>query len=144
MMKVLKISNLILFSLAIFSSFALEFKPGNREVTLETTRLRAVVRDGRIIHLENRKTGMIYADRKFNEKSITGGLGYMTGKEKELSKLHFPWGEPRLNQHVLVNGTDLYHYPNEKSVYTAKKNGSEVTVSWKGLTDGKQFFEKEE
>ena len=139
----LKLSCSIIILLAIFSSFALEFKSGNREVTLETTRLRAVVRDGRIIHLENRKTGMIYADRKFNEKSITGGLGYMTGKEKELSKLHFPWGEPRLNQHVLVNGTDLYHYPNEKSVYTAKKNGQEVIVSWKGLTDGKQFFEKE-
>lgn len=132
-----------IFLAAAVCAAALDFKPGNREATLETKRLRAVVRDGRIIHLENRKTGQIYADRKLNEWSMTSGLGYMTGKEKELSKLHFPWGEPGLNQHILLRKTDLYHYPNEKSIYSAKKSGKEVILSWKGLSDGKQFFADE-
>ncbi|MBR2426080.1 MAG: hypothetical protein IKB16_04985 [Lentisphaeria bacterium] len=140
----MKLFILILAGFTVSSVFGLGFKNGDREAVLETARLRAIVRDGRIIHLENRKTGKIYADRRLNEKSMTAGLGYMFGKEKELSKLHFPWGEPRMMQHVEIRKTQLYRYPDDKSHYSAKKIGDRVIVSWKGLTDGKNFFAKDE
>ena len=114
--------------LAGAGAFALDFKPGEREAVVESARLRAVVRDGRIVHLENRKTGAVYADRNLNEKSMLAGLGHMAGKGKELSRLHFPWGEPSVNQGIALGETDLYHYPCEKSTYSAVRNGDEVVV----------------
>ena len=140
----MKISGIICLGITSFCVLALDFTPGNREAMLESARLRAVVRDGRIIHLENRKTGKVYADRAFEEKSVTAGMGQMAGKGKKLSKLHFPWGEPSLGQHREIKQTDLYHYPDEKSAYSAVRKGNEIVISWKGLTDGKQLFDKEE
>ncbi len=120
--------------------FALDFSQNDRELTLKTERLEAVVRDARIVQLRSRKTGQVFADGTLAEPSMTSGLGRMTGKEKELSKLHFPWGEPGMNQHIQIHGTDLYHHPDARSTFSVNRENDKVTAVWTGLTDGKQFF----
>ena len=123
--------------------FALDFSQNDREFVLKTKRLEAVVRDARIIQLRSRKTGQLFADRALAEPSVTAGLGCMTGKEKELSTLHFPWGEPGMNQQIQLKGTDLYHQADGRSAVTVSRGENEVVVAWAGLTDGAQFFPAE-
>ncbi len=119
---------------------ALEFKQQDREVVVTTKRLEATVKDGRIIHLKSRNNGRVFADKAFAEPSQTAGVGNMIGKLPELTRLHFPWGEPSVNKPIELKETDLYRHPTAKSELTVKKDGKGVVVTWKGLSDGKVEF----
>lgn len=130
----------VIASGVFMSMNALEVKQSEREFAVSTSRLEATVKDGRIIHLVNRQNGNVVADRAVNETSHTAGLGNMTGQVGELSKLHFPWGEPSLKQDRPNRPTKLYRRPTAESKFQLEKQGNAVRATWQGLSDGETFF----
>ncbi len=119
---------------------AVDFQENNSELTLRTKRMEVMVKDARIIQLKSLRDGRILADRKLADPSHTAGLGCMTGQEQELSRLHYPWGEPLVNPRVADKPTSLYRTPNTHSRLSVRKDGNAVFAEWKGLTDGKKFY----
>ena len=61
------------------------------------------------------------------------GLGNMTGNAKELSRTHFPWGEPAIKQNKKRQRSAIYGKPCSKSKITVKKSGKSASVTWQGL-----------
>lgn len=119
---------------------AVDFQENNSELTLRTKRMEVIVKDARIIQLKSLQNGRILADRKLADPSHTAGLGCMTGQEQELSRLHYPWGEPLVNPRVADKPTSLYRTPNTHSRLSVRKDRNAVLAEWKGLTDGKKFY----
>jgi len=121
----------------------LEYSRDGDAVSVSTDRLRATFENGRITHLVNRRNGDVIADRSSSEPSQTAGLGRMTGKVAELSRLHFPWGTTALDQHLELGATTLYHSPGEQSRLDVENDASHVVLTYTGLGTSEGFFPEE-
>jgi len=106
--------------------------------TAVTERLEATFEDGMIVHLVNRKTGEVIADRKNNDRAVPTGMGCLNNDIPSLRKFHIPW-------HIhdgLPPETPMPNYrrPCEQSKYAIGKSGTGVCATWVGLFNGVDFF----
>ena len=136
-------SYLLLFLCFGLSAAALEYHRDQDMVTVSSARLTATFRLGRIVHLLSRPDGKVIANQSLAEASDTAGLGRMTGKELELSRIHFPWGEISLNQHLELGATSIYHSPSKESQFQLQEKGEQLILSWTGLSSPEGFFAEE-
>lgn len=136
---------LLLLCLALTSVAAppAAFQRQGDTVIVSTARLSATFSQGRIIHLVNRSNGEIFADQKLAEPSYTAGLGRMTNKVAELSRIHFPWGETLLNQHLEHRATAIYHTPSQQSRLELQESPDGIIITWTGLANTEGFFPDE-
>ncbi len=119
---------------------ALECRPGNREFRVETATLSAIVKDGIIVELRDRKSGILWADRSVSDTGIPAGVGIVTDLPL-LRSGHMPWGEPALKQSLPPSFSRInYYVPDGHSAYSLKCSGKTVEVVWKGLSNGKTFL----
>ncbi|OQA85250.1 MAG: hypothetical protein BWY31_02008 [Lentisphaerae bacterium ADurb.Bin242] len=119
---------------------ALECRPGNREFRLETATLSAVVKDGMIIELLDRKSGTLWANRSVSDTGIPAGVGIVTDLPL-LRSGHMPWGEPALKQSLPPSFSRInYFVPEARSAYSLQHSGKTVEAVWKGLSNGKTFL----
>ncbi|MDD2600465.1 MAG: DUF6259 domain-containing protein [Kiritimatiellae bacterium] len=113
-------------------------RPG-RSFTIQTERLEATFRDGRIVHLRNLLTGELIADEQLAETSIPSGLGHLSGGVAAMSKIHSPWGTLGLADALTAN----YHFPATDSAFTCERTGQGVLAEWSGLqADALRFPEE--
>lgn len=133
----------LLIGFMAVSAMALEFRQEGERVLVSSARLTATVYRGRIVHLVSRPEGTVIASESFAEPSQTAGLGCMLGKVKELSRIHFPWGETSLNQHIEQSQTPLYHSPGEQSKLKIQQEKGLLTLTWTGLASAEGFFADE-
>lgn len=134
------LSQLLAFGvLSSASLLAWEVEPGDREVRISTPRLSAVIRDGAVIDLKDLANGRVWADRKRNDHNIPSGLGVLRDLEN-FRKGHIPWGDTSMKQH-LAPDFELSNYlrPVAESKYEMTQDGGVVTLTWRGLSDGKSF-----
>lgn len=128
------------FSMSVFALCALETFPGNREFQLKTTTLSVIVRDGLIVEVRDIKNGKLWADRRHGDTHIPCGLGILTDIN-EFRNLHqrCGWFDNGL---AIKPGFTLFNYyrPNEKSTYILTHGPQKTTVSWKGLSNGRDFL----
>ena len=150
MKRFLKLSLSILF-IAILQEigtaknmFFANINESEKSFSIKTERFEVVFRDAMIIGLKNNLTGEVIADERLTDNKIPRGLGCISENVDSMSKSHIPWGCQELNQHFSL-GTMFpnYHYPCEKSTFTAKKDGNGVNAVWKGLTNETIFFPEE-
>ncbi len=102
--------------------------PG-RGFTIQTARLEATFRDGRIVNLRNRLTDELIADERLAETLIPSGLGHLSGGVPAMSRMHSPWGTMGLN--VAKNAN--YHCPGDASAFTCERTAQGVLATWTGL-----------
>ena len=108
-------------------------------------RTEVKVKNARIIAVKNRENGVELAGEKTPAVSHTAGLGNMSGQADKMSKLHYPWGEPLLNQAQVLKGKiTLYRYPDSRSQLKVSREGNnQVKAKWTGLTDSRTFYPKD-
>ncbi len=121
-------------------SFALDLIPEEREFTLKTPKISLTVRDGLLLDLQDLKQKQTWSSRALNDPGIPAGLGILHDVAN-LRKVHMPWGEPTLNQHLPLNVPLLnYFIPNAQSQYKVERQGSAVRATWTGLSNGRKFL----
>ncbi|MBR2910028.1 MAG: hypothetical protein IKC05_00330, partial [Lentisphaeria bacterium] len=104
-------------SLAAFAAFSLQafsFQQQGRNFVVSGKRVELTVCDGEITAIRNRQNGALLTIPD-GVKMNVAGLGNMTGKAKEMSSLHFPWGEPTIKQHRKRKKTAVYGLPGKHS-----------------------------
>lgn len=122
-------------SLAAFAAFSLQafsFQQKEKNFIVSGKRVELTVSDGTITSIRNRQNGALLTTPD-GVKMNVAGLGNMTGKAKEMSSLHFPWGEPTIKQHRKRKKTTVYGLPGKESKVRVKKNSKSAVVSWQGL-----------
>ncbi len=118
---------------------ALEVTPGEREFTLSTATLSALVRDGAIVELRDRRSGKLWAERSEKAANLPTGLGVLHDLD-QFRRGHIPWGEPTLKQHLEPDfALTNYLRPNAESAYQLEHNAQRVVVTWRGLSNGQRF-----
>ena len=124
------------------TSFALEFTQNGNELVFKTRSTQVNVSNARITEVKNLKNGVVFASSETPAPCLTTGVGSIANdRAKEMSKIHFPWGEPLLNQSLeTIRKTQLYRYPDAKTRLTIAKKGNSVTAVWQGLTDSVDSF----
>ncbi len=137
----IKLSTLLTLLLAA-TSFAFDFTQNGNELVFKTKRTQIKIAHARITEVKNIEGNVIFAGADTPAESKTAGIGTIAnGRSKEMSKIHFPWGEPLMNQALNpIDKTQLYRFPNEKSKLSISKSGKSVKAVWKGLTDSVDFF----
>ena len=134
----------LLLSVSAATLSAFEFQQQKDTLIFRTKRSEIKIRNARIISVKNLKSNVVFADTKLPCASKSAGIGNMKDRAKEMSKLHFPWGEPTMGQQrPAIKKTQLYrfpHIPHEKSKLTVKNSGKSVKAVWKGLSDSVNFF----
>ena len=141
-MKSLYISFFALLLLfAAGSLYAFELVPGDKEFTVKTARLEALFRNGAIVHLIDRQTGRILANKELNDDKAPVGLGILKDLDN-FRAAHIPWGEPSMGQHLKPDfPLNNYWRPDKRSIYKLEKTEKNiVSASWTGLTNGKDFL----
>ena len=117
----------------LVSAEALECKQTNGELVFRTATTEVRVKNARIIGVKNLKSGVELASPATPAEAKTGGIGNMIGQKKAMSKVHFPWGEPSMNQHQpAIKATTLYRFPTAKSKLSVRKSSKGVTAVWTG------------
>lgn len=147
-MKKLTIELIIAGVSAAFCVSALEVRPSlhgelspGEELFFRTARTEIRIQYASIIGVRNLESGVDLSSPATPAKAQTGGIGNMIGQKKAMSKLHFPWGEPCLNQQLPpIKKTTLYRRPCQKSRLEMRRLDNHVILLWKGLTNGEQFF----
>ncbi|MBQ9337764.1 MAG: hypothetical protein IJS14_10770 [Lentisphaeria bacterium] len=115
-----------------------EAKQQEKSIIVSGKRIELTVKDARITAVRNLENGAVLT----SDKSISmhaAGLGNMTGQAKELSRVHFPWGEPNIRQNRQRTKTPIYGHAGEKTKMSVKQSKDSLTVTWKGLYFGKEF-----
>ena len=136
-----KISVTMLLAGAVLASAGLDFRRQGEVLIFRTARTEVKVKNARITAVKNLTGGVELAGEKTPAGSSTAGIGNMTGQPEVMSKLHFPWGEPMLDQSpVLGKKITLYRYPDSKSKLKVERNGKTVKAVWTGLTDSSRFY----
>ena len=108
-------------------------------IELKVKRITVSVKEGRIVGIRTGKAVMSGPDTM--AKATVSGVGSMTGRGNELSKIHFPWGDPRVNHAVPANiKTRIYHFPDARSRFSTEKKDASFIATWTGLSDGVDFF----
>ena len=140
-MKSGKICLTMLFSCALLIGAGFEFQQQGEILVFRTVRTEIKVKNARIIAVRNRENGVELAGEKTPAASNTAGIGNMTGQADQMSKLHFPWGEPLLEQsQKLGKKLTIYRYPDHRSKLTVSREGNRVKAVWTGLTDSVGFY----
>ena len=126
-----------LFSLlaAVFAAFSLQafsFQQKGKSFVVSGKRVELTVSCGTITSIRNRQNGVLLT-APGGVKMNVAGLGNMTGNGKEMSALHFPWGEPTIKQHRKRKKTAVYGLPGKESKVLVKKSGKSAVVTWQGL-----------
>lgn len=123
------------------SASAVELVRGkNGEFSVSAKRVKVAVRNARIVGVESKDGSNKIVDPSNGVDSVYAGLGNMRGKVKELSRVHYPWGEPNVRQHKKRIKTDIYRYPDEKSELMLEELNGKITATWKNLTNGTARF----
>ena len=123
------------------SVHAFDFRRDGDTLVLRGRRVEAQIRNARIVSVKELSGGAVLAGEGTLAPSRTAGVGNMTGKEKELSRLHMPWGEPRLNQSLPHDEPiSLYRFPTPQSRLAVESRDSTVTVRWTGLSNGHEDY----
>ncbi|MBR6372474.1 MAG: hypothetical protein IKS20_04770 [Victivallales bacterium] len=108
-------------------------------IEIKAKRITVTVKEGRIIGIRTKKT--VISSPATQARAVVSGVGSMTGRGNELSKVHFPWGDPRVNHAVPANiKTRIYHFPDSRSKLITEKKGGAFIASWTGLGDSVEFF----
>ena len=131
----------VLGMLSLLELGALDFRQEGKELIFLTSQTEVRIRNARIVGLKNLKSGTVLADPAIPARAATGGIGNMIGQKQAMSKLHFPWGEPSMNQQrPPLKKTTLYRYPTPESKLEVKTQGDKVTAVWSGLSDSAKFY----
>ncbi|MEK6794202.1 MAG: DUF6259 domain-containing protein [Spirochaetota bacterium] len=113
----------------------------DRSFTAVTERLEATFADGMIVHLVDRRTGEIIADKARADNAVPAGMGCLNNDIPSMSKLHVPWGSTALKQQLPIGmGMPNYRRPNSRSVYRLEMKENRARVAWTGLSNGKDFY----
>ena len=123
---------------AVSSLQAFEFQQKGRVFVVSGKRVELTVSDGAVEGIRNKTNGFVLTEKSGVKMNIAG-LGNMTGNAKEMSKLHFPWGEPTIKQHRKRSKTTVYGQPGKNSKIIVKKTGNSAAVTWQGLYFGGKF-----
>ena len=103
------VSVLLLSACCAYAELKSKISPDGT-IELKTARLTTTVKHARIIGLRTHKTTL--AAPATPARAVTSGVGSMTGRGNELSTIHYPWGDPRVNHAVKADiQTRIYHYP---------------------------------
>ena len=116
--------NLYSLCAALFAASSLqafEFQQRGRAFTVAGKRVELTVIDGAIESVRNKTNGFVLTSPGGVKMNIAG-VGNMTGNAKEMSKLHFPWGEPTIKQHRKRKKTAVYGLPGKESKVLVKKS----------------------
>ncbi|MFA6928804.1 MAG: DUF6259 domain-containing protein [Lentisphaeria bacterium] len=119
---------------------SLQFSVSGRQATVRSARLEAVIEDGCFISCRELSSGRQFAAPGHDAGVIPIGLGCLSDNVEELRRLHVPWGEVTLNQHLTEQSFSLYLYPDEQSEFVAEAQGAAWILSWRNLTNGTKRF----
>ncbi len=138
----------IVFALSLCAAVsalnAFDYSKQGDTLTFRTKRTEVKIKNARVVGIKNLQNGVVLADSTTALTSKTGGVGNMKGRAKEMSKLHFPWGEPTMRQQrAAVQKTQLYRFANDKSKLSVNRSGNTVKAIWTGLSDSVDFFPKD-
>ena len=122
---------LLLLSAAEVGAFS--FQQKGRQFTVSGKRVELIVQDAAVVGLVNKESKVSLAEQKNKVDMYVSGLGNMTGNTDELSRTHFPWGEPAIKQNKKRLKSAIYGKPCSKSKITVKKGGKSASVTWQGL-----------
>ena len=127
---------------AVFSLQAFSFQQKGKNFIVSGKRVELTVSDGTITSVRNRQNGVLLTAPGGVEMNVAG-LGNMTGNGKEMSALHFPWGEPTIKQHRKRKKTTVYGLPGKQSKIIVKKNSDSAVVTWQGLYFDNKFSKED-
>lgn len=131
-MKVLKQMFAVCVLGAACSVAAVEIQELKNGVCITAPSLSLTVRDGVISDVSG------FGDP--GRMNLPAGLGIL----KNVSLLrsgHIPWGEPALNQELAPDFPFVnYFVPCGQSIFVAKREGNGAALSWKGLSNGREFL----
>ena len=134
----------VLAAAAFLPGFGLDFQQRGDVLVFRSARTEIQVKNARIVAVKNLENGVELAGKKTPAVSNTAGIGNMTGQADKMSRLHFPWGEPMLNQALVLGAENtIYRYPDSRSTLKTAGDGKKVRTVWTGLTDGKTFYPKD-
>ena len=134
----------MLLSGLILACAGFDFQQRGDTLIFRTSRTEVQVKNARIVAVKNLENGVELAGEKTPAVSHTAGIGSMTGQPEVMSKIHFPWGEPMLDQaQGPVKKITLYRYPDSKSNLKIEREGNKVKAVWTGLTDSRSFYPKD-
>ena len=123
---------LLLLSLAAEVG-AFDFQQNGRMFTVSGKRIKLFVRDAAIVRVVNKENNVPLAEEKNRVDMYVSGLGNMTGNADEMSRTHFPWGEPAVKQNRERRKSAIYGKPCGKSRITVEKSRNSASVTWQGL-----------
>lgn len=112
----------------------------DRQVTVRTPRLEAVIEDGRIVSCRSRLDDSFFAAPGYDAGAAPAGLGCLGDDVEALRRLHVPWGEVTLNQHINDQAFSIYLHPDGLSEFTASRQGAAWVLTWTNLTNGQKRF----
>ena len=122
---------LLIFSISEVCGFS--FQQKGRTFTVSGKRIELTVQDAAVVRVVNKESKVPLAEQKNKVDMYVSGLGNMTGNAKELSRTHFPWGEPAVKQNKKRQKSAIYGKPCPQSRIIVKKGKKSASVTWKGL-----------
>ncbi|MBQ7206622.1 MAG: hypothetical protein IJS01_02375, partial [Lentisphaeria bacterium] len=132
----MKISVFSLFFAFLFllpEAQAFDFAQNGRTFTVSGKRIELTVRDAAVVGVVNKENKFKLTSPENTVDMYVSGLGNMTGNVKELSRTHFPWGEPVIKQNRKRQKSPVYGKPCAQSKIEVKKGNDGVSVTWRGL-----------
>ena len=142
----MKISVFSLFFAFLFllpEAQAFDFAQNGRTFTVSGKRIELTVRDAAVVGVVNKENKFKLTSPENTVDMYVSGLGNMTGNVKELSRTHFPWGEPVIKQNRKRQKSPVYGKPCAQSKIEVKKGNDGVSVTWRGL-DFNGDFQKDD
>ena len=126
------------------NSFAFEFTRNGNELIFKTKSTLIKVSNARITEVRNLKSNVAFASSETPAPSKTTGIGTLANdRAKEMSKIHFPWGEPLLNQSLeSITKTQLYRFPDDKSTLSITRAQAPSPQSGKDSRTVSHHFQK--
>jgi hypothetical protein len=109
------------------------------QFTVAGTRVQLTVRDARIIAVKSVQSGIKLTTPSPGMNMLTAGLGNMAGQIKELSRVHYPWGEPSIGQNAKRQATPLYGTCGAQTIAKLEVSQDQIVAHWRGLYYADQF-----
>ncbi|NMA43410.1 MAG: hypothetical protein GX946_08510, partial [Oligosphaeraceae bacterium] len=103
-------------------------------------RVQLTVRDARIIAVKSVQGGVELTTSTPGMNMLTAGLGNMAGQAEELSRVHYPWGEPSIGQNAKRQATPLYGVCGPQTTAKLEVSQDQIVAHWRGLYFAGQFY----
>ncbi|NMA43412.1 MAG: hypothetical protein GX946_08520 [Oligosphaeraceae bacterium] len=129
----------VLLMMTAISAHALRIETTADQFTVAGARIQLTVRDARIIAVKSVQSGLELTTPAPGMNMLTAGLGNMAGQIKELSRVHYPWGEPSIGQNPKRQATPLYGICGPQTTVQLEITQDQIVSHWRGLYYADQF-----